>query len=365
MDDILLIQFLRNASNRQFDGIDINAYPWETLIRQSRRTNLISRVAKILEENHILEKLPHSPRQHFKNAITLATANARSARLEANEVYQYLHKNKIDCVLLKGAAYVYLGNRASLGRLFSDTDIMVHPKQLLEAEKVLVHSGWTPETLDVHDQKYYRQWMHEIPPLRHMKRQTSLDVHHSIIPPISPEKLDAEKLWENLSPVTDKPGLYTFAPMDMILHSATHLFHEGEFKQGLRDISDLDLLINEYITTENDWSVLLERSRALNLELSLYYALNFCSKILHSPIPPPVLEQIADMAKVGKISQYLMDLLFLRALIPDHSTYNVTGSQVSQFLLFVRSHWIKMPWYILIPHLSRKGWLQLLGKRTH
>ena len=33
-----------------------------------------------------------------------------------------------------------------------------------------------------YDQRYYREWMHELPPLLHVRRQTALDVHHAIAP---------------------------------------------------------------------------------------------------------------------------------------------------------------------------------------
>ena len=46
--------------------------------------------------------------------------------------------------------------------------------------------------------------------------------------------------------ITERPGFAVLAPEDMVLHSATHLFNEGEFDRGLRDLNDLDLLLREF-----------------------------------------------------------------------------------------------------------------------
>ncbi len=355
MKPVLLIEFLRNCNADALNKIDVANYPWELLIRQSRRANLVSRIAAFLGEAGVLNRLPLQPKQHFLNALCLAAANARSANWEVRDLYCVLKSQNIDFILLKGSAYIWTENGASRGRLFSDVDIMVRKPSLEEAEKVLVHSGWMTGNIDTYDQRYYREWMHEIPPLRHLKRQTILDLHHSIVPPVSRTEFLPEKLWQQVVVIEGMPGLYTLSHIDMILHSATHLFHEGEFDQGLRDLSDLDLLIREYILEEALWGELLARAVELNLEAPLYYALNFTRKILYTPVPDAVLQQAAKQGEFGYLHNLMMDQMFLKVFVPAHESCRVRGRAVARFLLYIRAHWIKMPWYLLIPHLLRKA----------
>ncbi len=56
----------------------------------------------------------------------------------------------------------------------------------------------------------------------------------------------------------------------MILHSATHLFHEGEFDNALRDLADLDALLKQYQSEGNSWESLLMRAKQLDLILYLF-----------------------------------------------------------------------------------------------
>lgn len=365
LEQILLIQFLRDHGQNTLDRLDFATYPWELLIRQARRANLLSRIAVFLQERMLLEQVPDRPRLHFSNAIHLANANARSAKWEVKQIHRVLHQANVDFVLLKGAAYIWSDNHAAKGRLFTDTDIMVTKADLQLAESTLAHKGWFGDLFNTYNQRYYRKWMHEIPPLQHLQRQTTLDVHHTIIPPTSRLKPKPKKLWDQADALENTPGLFILSPLDMILHSATHLFHEGEFNQGLRDISDLDLLLRQFIVPNDHWSLLLKRSIELNLERPLYYALNYTRCILHTPVPESCIAESAKLGRLNVLQKRFMDMLFLRALAPNHATCKVTGAGVASWLLYIRSHWLRMPWYLLLPHLLYKGWLRLTGKSHH
>ena len=65
--------------------------------------------------------------------------------------------------------------------------------------------------------------MHELPPMRHMVRQTVIDVHHAILPETARLKPDSAKLRAAALPLGGRKGLLVFSPADMVLHSATHL----------------------------------------------------------------------------------------------------------------------------------------------
>ena len=71
----------------------------------------------------------------------------------------------VDLVLLKGAAYLMAGLPAARGRVFSDVDILVPVARLAEVENALMLHGWSTTHHNAYDQRYYRQWMHELPPL--------------------------------------------------------------------------------------------------------------------------------------------------------------------------------------------------------
>jgi hypothetical protein len=86
---------------------------------------------------------------------------------------------------------------------------------------------------------------------------------------------------------------------------------------------------------------------------------------LHTPIPNFYIDEAAKWGNLNALQKGLMNALFLRALAPNHSTCKVTGLGVASELLYIRSHWLKMPLHLLIPHLARKSWMQFTGKSDH
>jgi hypothetical protein len=65
-----------------------------------------------------------------------------------------------------------------------------------------------------------------------------------------------------------------------------------------------------------------------------------------------------------KLKVWFMDFLFLRAFMPDHSSCEDVGTGLSRWLLFIRSHWLRMPIKLLIPHLLRKSYKSYKGEKT-
>lgn len=343
-------------------ALELDLPQWDLLIRQARQANVLARLGFLLDEGGLSGRIPEQPLLHIKSSQTYAERFYISLQWELTCIQEALKAIDVPLILLKGAAYAAAGDKAAQGRVFSDVDILVPENKLLEVETALVKAGWMTNTFDPYDQKYYRQWMHEIPPLRHLKRQTSIDVHHNILPKTSGLYPEASKLLANSVKVPGK-NIWVLAPEDRVLHSATHLFHEGELGHGFRDLSDLDLLLKEFSMQENFWGNLLQRAGELKQQIPLYYALRYALLILQTPVPDEALK--ASEKHTNRIKQKFMDALFLRALMPDHQSCDDRWTGLARWLLFIRSHWLKMPWYLLVPHLFRKSVMRLTGKSNH
>src|SRR5260370_24711376 len=130
--------------------------------------------------------------------------------------------------------------------------------------------------------------MHELPPLKHISRQTVLDVHHAILPTTARLKPDSVKLLAASRPIGGEPRLRILAPVDMVLHSATHLFCNEDVGNNLRDLADLDNLLREFAGDEAFWPELTVRAVELDLTRPLYYALRYAVRVLGTPVPVPV-----------------------------------------------------------------------------
>jgi hypothetical protein len=245
------------------------------------------------------------------------------------------------------------GLPAAKGRLFSDLDILVPKSALPAVESALMLHGWATTHHNAYDQRYYRKWMHELPPFQHIKRETVLDVHHNILPETARLKPKAELLLAAAVPAADAPDLLVLCPEDMVLHSMTHLFHNEELSHGLRDLSDIDLLLRHFGRAASFWPRLLERAEQLDLRRPLYYGLRYSEQLFGTPVAA-AMETAAAWAPPPPL-RLLMDGLWQRALRTPHSSAGDGYVPLARFMLYVRAHWLRMPPHLLAYHLTVKA----------
>ncbi len=324
---------------------------WDLLIRQARRANLLGRLVQSLQGDEVPLC---AARNHLLSARVLADRQQAAIRWEVECIRRALAKTGAPLILLKGAAYVMAGLPTALGRMFSDVDIMV-PKQALPAvESALLMNGWVGSHLDPYDQRYYRERMHEIPPMQHLRRGTVIDVHHAIVPETSRMRANSALMREAAVAVHGCADVFVFAPVDMVLHSATHLFLEGDLDNGLRDLFDLDSLLRHFGATPAFWEQLPARALELGLQRPLYYALRYAAASLGTPVPDHATMAARRGAPHSGVLP-VMDFCFLRGLRADHPTCSDRWTPLARWLLYVRSHWQRMPLLMLLFHLSRKA----------
>ncbi|MCP5302908.1 MAG: nucleotidyltransferase family protein [Pseudomonadales bacterium] len=220
-------------------------------------------------------------------------------------------------------------------------------------EAALAVQGWQSQSKDAYDEHYYREWMHEIPPLVHRKENRCWTFTTRFCRRQQNIILIQKNYGGGARGVS---GIWTLCPEDLVIHSATHLFHDGELEHGLRDLVDIHELLQYFAENEAGfWTRLVPRAIELDLFLPLYYGLYYAQTILNTAIPESVMQHVSQGAP-NKMMRPIMDWLFLRALRSAHSSCDLFGTGFARWILYVRSHYLRMPLTLLIPHLIRKAW---------
>ena len=262
-DAMLLVHALRDpAATGALDAND-----WTALIAMARAEQLIGTLAHRLSG----EAVPAKVAEILKDARSNAAHQKRSALWEGDCAARALADYDGKVVLLKGTAYVTAGLRAGEGRHIGDLDILVARKDLPQVEALLLEKGgweWVKE--DAYDDAYYRDHMHELPPMIHKDRDRMIDVHHTTLPltagptpdakamladAVKPSPLQGRGLGEgesiapavNLNSPPSQPsplkrgGLYVLSPTDMVIHCAAHLIADGDLAGGMRNLWDMSI----------------------------------------------------------------------------------------------------------------------------
>jgi hypothetical protein len=139
----------------------------------------------------------------------------------------------------------------------------------------------------------------------------------------------------------------------MVLHCAVHLFQDGELGGSIRDLVDADALVSDFAHCDSQfWTRLVARAGELGLGRPLFYVLRYARRLLQTSVPDDV---EAALPKPSSPVLRLMDRLVMRAMLPVTGQHGTAGEETARLLLYIRSHWLRMPPGKLAAHLTRKA----------
>jgi len=331
--------------------LDLDVHGWEQALTLGRIHRVAGRWYQQLDEAGLLPEVPAAVRDHLWSEHLCAEERQRMARWEVDRIAHAFRASDMPVVLLKGAAYIAAGLPPGAGRLLSDIDILVPFARLTEAEECLRQHGWKTQPHSAYDEHYYRAWMHELPPMQHLARGSVVDVHHTLLPRTDRLSPDPAPLLAAAEPL---PGsrLSILAPTDMVLHSIVHGFHGGELANAWRDVLDVHELIEHFAITRADfWPMFEARMRQFGFERPTWYALRLAQQVHGTRIPETFLTRLARHAPTLP-PRTVMHWALTRAVLP--AMPPTLAERLALRLLYLRSHWVKMPLPLLARHLWTK-----------
>jgi hypothetical protein len=328
--------------------VEFDLSQWQSLIRILRGADLLATFYYLLQRNSLLGSIPPYALKHIESAKIYADRQAHQVRNESKALSLLLAKSDIQPVFLKGAAYVLRQDINHYGRVMSDIDILVKKSQLNAVEDVLQKNDWAESKLDDYDQQYYRKWAHELPPYKHIYRGTSLDIHFTLLPPITGIDIDEVELFANIQETEN--GKLVLPPNLLVLHCIIHLFFNEDFSKSLRDVLDIHMLVAQLEATEGlDGIIALSKSMGFYNEL--YYALSVRDLVFQTESIK--IYQLA-MPKNHALTNFFVKKILYRAIMPHHDLVFNRWNNVARFIMYIRGHLLKMPVKILIPHMFVK-----------
>lgn len=333
-DAMLLVEALRDPATTR--GLD--AQGWTELLSMARAEQLIGTLAERLKS----ESVPQKVAEILAEARINADYQRRSALWEADCARRALAGYGGKVVLLKGTAYVAAGLKAGEGRSIGDLDILVARQDLPQVEAALLAAGWEWVKPDPYDDAYYREHMHELPPLIHKERDRMIDVHHTILPLTARPTPDAAGMLAGAEKI--ESGLHVLSSTNMVCHSAAHLVADGDLAGGLRNLWDIHCLLEEF-SSSDFWEKLRDRSRRHQLSEPVERAVRLAHQLYGTEIPN------------GWNHWHRQDKWYVSRMTARDGWGRPTRKFI-RLIFYIRSHWLRMPPLMLARHLWvkwRKG----------
>ena len=327
---------------------------WHRVVRLARRLRLLARLGESLRAAGLLNRLPAQARRHLESEMCLSRWRTGVMVWALQRVAATLSGAPYPLVLLKGGAYIGQGLPLAAGRLPSDADILVPKAHIAQAGVKLREAGWMSAQLDAHDERYYHEWSHEVPPMMNPVHPVELDLHHNILPPVARTHVDADLLLARLQP-SKWPPWQVLHPVDQVLHSAAHLFLDSEPIDRVRDLVDLDGLMRHFGDADPGfWPELPRRAQQLGLSEQLAQAAHFTTRWLGTPIPEATLALIVSNGPGPLRRAWLMPLMSAVLTPTEPDAMPSLRQRFAAFVVLVRYHRNRLPLRLLIPHLWHK-----------
>ena len=345
-DARLLVEALRQPESVS----TLNPAQWSALISIARAEALAGTLAQRVEG----QPMPDAVAAMLADHRVSAAQAQRVALWEAEMCRRALEPLGIKTILLKGTAYAAAGLNAARGRQIGDLDILVPKARLDDAEKALLGAGWEWVKEDAYDDAYYRQWMHELPPMIHKDRDRMIDVHHTILPLTARITPDADAMIADAIEV--EGGYFILSPEDRICHSVAHMFADGDMQGGLRNLWDIYCLEQDMLDAVMDGNeppdsvwVWEEARQRIAARAALH---GLSEKVARALWLAFLIYGGGSMAD-RRGEDTLKDTLIIRRLLARNGWGQETR-KVERFGFYVRSHWLRMPPMMLARHLWTK-----------
>lgn len=321
---------------------------WNELVFILRKEKMLARFYDILERAQLATFVPPEASRHFTNARIVSRKQTELAKKEAAELSKALGNMCEFVVFLKGVAYSVTDNEASLGRVYSDIDLLVPKNTLVNVEQYLAVVGWKRKELEDYDEMYYRKWAHEIPPMQHGSRGTVLDIHHNFVPIVSGRGIDTRAFVEEYRVTHD--GVSVLTEPAMFFHSAIHLLFNEDMSSAFRDMTDLYLL--SHSQPQEFYLDVLEITEKHGFKKECILAFHLLS--IHFNIKFPLSVETSVNEELKNISICELKLL-KRLTLPKHRLLADGELLFNQWLGEIRGHWMKMPLFVLTYHITIKS----------
>ncbi|MBK1727478.1 nucleotidyltransferase family protein [Halorhodospira neutriphila] len=337
---------------------------WTGLLQAARESELLGTLWRLAGEAGVQERLPEPAARHLWGGYLAAERNAEAVRWELEQLDGGLLGRLSPPVALKGAAYLLAGLPNAAGRVCHDIDLLFPADEVGRAESLLFFEGWQASPHDAHDQRYYRQWMHELPPLVHRRRGATLDLHHNLLPETFAVRVEPRRVLDAAAPLAAPWRLRVPAPEHLALHAAVHLFAETEWQRGLRDLYDIHALVEHFQAARGDrfWEELLDEAEALGVAWLVEPALACGRTLLGTRVPAAAAERL-ERHGPPRWRRGPMRALFRHGL-NTRASRTPRRDALARAALLLRGHWLKMPPTLLARHLLYKAFRAPQGARA-
>jgi Uncharacterised nucleotidyltransferase len=218
-------------------------------------------------------------------------ANAARNALLYNDLKKLLltfEQEKIDVIVLKGAALAETVYPHRALRPMSDIDLLVRTQQLSKVGSKLLDMGYLFEGHEKTKEFYLEHRYHWVFTKR---SDVNIEIHWHIKRPTSPFRIDIDGLWERArQTVIAGVDALVVSPEDLLLHLCQHT-HKHNLIGGIRPFCDI-AETTKYYAAEIDWTKIANISSEWGMNAGSYLVLSLAQELFDARVPNGFLNEL-------------------------------------------------------------------------
>jgi len=175
--------------------IETNQLDWEKIVPVASSHLVIPLLYCKLKEKDLLEILPKDLNSYLEEITNQNRDRNKTILKEVKDISLLLNKHDIDHVFLKGVALMVSGSYKDIGeRMIGDIDILVHPKQLFDAQNILLKHGYTAIETTFGQNFFEHKHLARLIP---EKGLAAIEIHRKLLHKPVKNQLDTNRILKN------------------------------------------------------------------------------------------------------------------------------------------------------------------------
>ena len=261
---------------------------WDQLVSVSYAHGIAPLIYHSLVKSDVIGQVPATAAQTLRSSYYTNTARNSLLYDDLKRLLLALRQEKINAIVLKGAALAETVYAHRALRPMLDIDLLVRKEKVAEVETKLLAMGYFLDERE-RSKRYYQQHHYHFPFTK--SSAISTEIHWHIKRPIDPFKIDIDGLWERSQPINiaDVEALL-FAPEDLVLYLCQH-FWKHRLEGGIRPICDI-AEVATYYRDKIDWQRVASISAQWEMNSCSYLGLWLARELLDAPIPEELLRDL-------------------------------------------------------------------------
>lgn len=261
---------------------------WDQLVSVSYAHGIAPLIYHSLIKSDVIGQVPATAAQTLQSSYFTNAARNSLLYDDLKKLLLALRQEKINAIVLKGAALAETAYPQRALRPMNDIDLLVRKGQLIKVESKLLDMGYLFDGHGKTKEFYLEHRYHWVFAKRF---DISIEIHWHIKRPTSPFSIDIDGFWERAQ-WTKIAGVeaLVLSPEDLVLHLCQH-FWKHNLTGGIRPLCDI-AETTRYYGDGIDWIRMANISSEWGINAGTYLVLSLARELLDAPIPKDFLSDI-------------------------------------------------------------------------